>query len=222
MRYIVLSIIALYLYIENNNLLIAQSKDSINWQMDAEKIELSTELIDEIYCDDQFHGDRYNIILKLRFKYKNTSNADAILYKGNEVSFANILISLNEDDANEKKYITTTEACSILPSAKFAIKDRPGKDFVILKAGQVFTKEREVGVIMEKGEPNGDITYLKAGEYVFQIATSTWPGTDEQENILKQKWETIGFLYTFNVKSLPMKFSIVKNPPLIKCTEYNQ
>ncbi|MBI4854643.1 MAG: hypothetical protein HY819_22825 [Acidobacteria bacterium] len=190
-------------------------------QIKAEALKISTELIKQIYCDDRVNSDVHNLWLKIRVNYENTSNSDLILYRGDEAFFFNIMISCNEENALARKYEYPIQACSSIPPKKFSVEAKPGKDFIILKGRQIFAKEATI-LLLTTNASSDIMDTLQAGEYILQIATSTWPGTNQQKNRLKHKWEKDGMLYTFNIESLPMRFSIVENPLIVDCPKYNE
>jgi len=77
-------------------------------------------------------------------------------------------------------------------------------DFITLKPGESHSVQAEYGVRRRGGSAVGG---LAPGQYYLQVMVATWPYFVESREY-REKWRRNGYVWSQNIKSQPMLFSL--------------
>jgi len=126
-----------------------------------------------------------------------------------------VLVSANEQAARNRQYETDMHVGWVTSAPDLNEGSKPGNEFVVLRPGANF-------IIDDVNESipidlNSMTEFLKPGQHVLQGVIETWPGDEKQFERLSKKWTSVGVLWSRNVRSEPMPFSVDRNPKLMEC-----
>jgi hypothetical protein len=173
-------------------------------------LQLSTKILKQSYCKDK-DSDTTMLLLNLELTYTNVGQQPIILYKGSD-QISYVRVARNQEELSSKKYevdmsVTwVTSGNGDVPN----IGSVPDSRFVVLKLGASFKVNGETRII------DSD-KLLPVGEHVLQVIVSTWQGSREQAERLRNKWAKTGYFWYGNTFSLPMQFRVESNPKLKRC-----
>lgn len=177
------------------------------------KLQLSTRIVSQQYCHD---GNYQRLHLSLRLTFTNVGS-ETILLDQNSSVYDKYMISLNPKDAADRKY--EAEAFINLDLVKSGVRVNALPDasfFVTLKPGESHSTQREFRPILYDGTEDSEDD-LRAGDHVLQIRAWTWYYLVPAEQY-RQQWREKGYLWSKNVISLPMPFTVELKPALSKCS----
>jgi hypothetical protein len=89
--------------------------------------------------------------------------------------------------------------------------DAPHEDvFVTLKAGESYTIMKDSAVNLHDGGKNSK-GFLDPGKYFLQVRIATWYYFADPESY-REQWRDKGYLWSKNITSDPMPFTVKKTP----------
>lgn len=164
--------------------------------------DLRAELIiqKERYCEGG--GDTAVLQLECTVRYVNAGREPMIVSRGGVVWV--IALADTEKEQEHPKYRWEIDNIS---SGGFSIDTpRPGPAFAILEAGKALEFARTVPIVFQvQGDQDG---LVQAGSYSLQVVLGTWDHSAELEKKLRERWKKWGYLWTDDVKSVPISVTI--------------
>lgn len=189
------------------SLSISQSapKPTTNDRRVKQELELTTRLDEKQYCCVN------QLILVVRLIYRNVGTEKTILARGKVIYKDYVSRSL--EFIKGGKYESTGINMWSSDISLTASASPDSSYFVILAPGETYETETFIaGPFTVRNGLAGaeDKNGLPTGDYFLQVATITFPfGTsDEEINELRGRWKTYGYLWTANLTSLPMSFTV--------------
>jgi hypothetical protein len=180
---------------------------SFTQDKDAE-LQLVTRVLEQRYCSDSAAEDQFNVKMQLELQYRNAGKKPIIFAKDGDVILGyKSAPTIKDIEALSFREITAIRRRSGVSEDG----DKPSSDFVTLRPNQTFLVETYFTL------PYSSDWVLKENQ-ILQIAVSTWPGTKKQSDDLKDKWKSIGLLWTDDVRSQPMQFAIEQDPQIEECS----
>ena len=171
-------------------------------------LQLSTRVLEQRYCNDPNAEDQFDVKMQLELQYKNVGKRTVIFDRDSDTILgyrsAGAIKDLEVAPYNERS--NARQRTSISETG-----DKPSSRFVTLKPNQTYLVETNFRL------PYSSEWALKENQ-ILQIVVSTWSGTKKQSDELKEKWKSIGLLWTDDVRSQPMQFSIEQDPQLEECS----
>jgi len=126
-----------------------------------------------------------------------------------------VLVSASEQAARNRQYETDMHVGWITSAPELNERSKPGGEFIVLPPAANFIiddVDESIPIDLDSATE-----FLKPGQHVLQGVTETWPGGEEQFERLSKKWTSVGVLWSRNVRSEPMPFSVDRNPKLMEC-----
>jgi hypothetical protein len=180
---------------------LAQSKDP--------GLQLTTRVLEQRYCTDANSEDQFSVKMQLELQYKNTGKAPIIFEKNSDV----ILGYKSSGNLNALQSLPFQEFAEARRHSAIATTgDKPSSDFVTLRPNQTYLVEAYFRL------PYSNEWALKENQ-ILQIVVGVWSGTKKQSEELKEKWKSTGQLWTDDIRSQPMQFSIEQDPQIEECSE---
>jgi len=173
------------------------------------QLELSTSILKQEYCESG--GMR----LKLRFRFTNSGMEPIILYRYS-LAVTTEMFSRTHKDAMNGRYFEKLEPLvdPILPEPKdTATPDE--RLLVILEPGKSY--ETDQGSYM-LGLTNATSDSLLLGDYYLRVTVPTWWWGEEKGLSLRNRWQSVGFLWTRDLTSGPMLIRVEKTAKTVKCS----
>jgi hypothetical protein len=171
-------------------------------------LQLSSKILKQSYCKD---SDTIMSLLKLELTYTNVGQQPIILYKGSDL-ISYVRSARSREELSAGKY-EVDMSITWVTSGNGAVPNTgrvPDSRFVVLKPGASFKVAGDARII------DSD-KLLPAGKHVLQVIVSTWQGSREQAERLRNKWAKTGYFWYGNTFSLPMQITIESNPKLKSC-----
>jgi hypothetical protein len=181
-------------------------------RLSVSELQLSTTITKQRYCSDQ------TVQLHIRPKYTNFANTNVILFKYGAVQYQ------YSASRTEKAALAGTHEVVISPMLGFAGQNDPNFTgepdptlFTILKPGQSYVANDTILLFSLSDGKTG----LRAGKHFLRLHASPWPwptgiGSTEE---LRARWDHLGRLWTKDILSDPMEFTVVLDhtQPLSNC-----
>lgn len=176
-------------------------------------LQLTTSIINQRYCAGN------QLMLTLKLQYTNVGNQPLILFKFAKVIYQS-MVSRSVRDSEAKRY-EQDASISAYSSMDYISVDTPspGPLFVILKPTESFEDEDIVNVFINDGKSIFNRKFLRPGDYVLEVRTSTWGSSPEQAERLRARWKQYGDFWSWDIKSLPMPFKIDEERKVVNCVE---
>lgn len=172
------------------------------------KLELSTRVIEQRYTVES--GSKLERMM-LELIYTNVGKRPILLDKKSSLIHTR-LVSRNLKDAAAKKYVHAVYSHFISMQdfrvAGFRYEDPPRSEFVKLQPGESYRLNQEVHFSLFDGtkETKDD---LRPGKYLLQVRVATWYYFADIEKYSKA-WQDDGYLWSRDITSTPMPFTIEK------------
>lgn len=175
-------------------------------------LRLTTTIIDSRYCKKP-EEQNPTLHLTLRARFLNVSEHPVILYKGDNL-VAEAVISRSVEDAANRNYESKREfhwMTSGSPPARKITSAKPSRKFVVLQPDRSIQAQVTVPIsILPKDEskeidPFGAIPF---GNHVLQVTLTTWLGTRQEGEELRQRWSNTGTFWFGGVTSELMPFNV--------------
>ena len=196
------------IYISISILLLCGAIDRSFGQDKSVNLQLNTRVLEQRYCSDPNTEDQFDVKMQLELQYKNIGKQPIIFDKNSDVivGFRTAAAIKDLEVAPYNDLSSTKQSDGISESG-----DKPGSRFVTLRPNQSYLVETWLRL------PYSSEWALRENQ-ILQIAASTWPGTKKQSDDLREKWKSIGLLWSDNVRSQPMPFAIEQDPQLEECS----
>ena len=176
-------------------------------------IQLITNIINQEYCNREGKV----LWLKLSMQYKNRGKQRRILY-GNSILPIRILISRNVREAKRKRYQIDQQIEYKFSNGPELIEGAgPDESFVILQPGSSHTAETEVYIPLPDNDMGSDEGLLRAGNHALQLKVATWYWSEEQATKLRERWQKYGDIWSDDVISEPIIFTVKKQHKITNC-----
>lgn len=175
-------------------------------------LRLTTTIIESRYCKKP-EEQNPTLHLTLRARFLNVSEHPVILYRGDNL-VAEAMISRSVEDAANKNYESQREfhwMTAGSPPVRNITSAKPSRKFVVLQPDRSIQTQVTVPItILPKDEskeidPFGAIPF---GNHVLQVTLTTWLGTRQEGEELRQRWSNIGTFWFGGVTSEPMPFNV--------------
>ncbi|HXQ71937.1 MAG TPA: hypothetical protein VN844_15690 [Pyrinomonadaceae bacterium] len=178
-------------------------------------LRLTTTIIDSRYCKKP-EEQNPTLFLTLQARFLNVSEHPVILYRGDNL-VAEAMISRSVEDAANKNYESSREFHSMTsgsPPVRKITSARPSRKFVVLQPDRSIQTQVTVPITIlprnanagsNEIDPFGAIPY---GNHVLQVTLTTWLGTRQEGEELRQRWSSTGTFWFGGVTSEPMPFDV--------------
>lgn len=167
-------------------------------------LQLTTSVIDQRYCND----GRVNF--RLRFNFRNGGGETIVLDKRSSI-VPRFTVSRNAQLAAAGKHKMVVEYLLGIDGQLLSLDPVPDEhQFVVLKSGDSHAEDHAFII------PSND-RKLSPGNYVLQLSVLTWHYARASNIEWRNKWRDKGYLWTNSVTSIPMVFTIQRQPSLEKC-----
>jgi hypothetical protein len=182
-------------------------------QNEAKILRLTTSIVKERYCLDI--GSRF-LEWTLNLTYANVGNRPILVDKKSSWIYRT-MVSRNLQAASAGRYEYDPSSFHS-DLRKIGFLNTPEADsFVVLKPGESFSVEAACRVHLYDGTKDSEDS-LHPGNHVLQARVATWHYyTDPRE--YRDKWSKRGYLWFDNVTSLPMPFTVERNPAVTPCSK---
>lgn len=188
-------------------------------EQEQTSLELTTSIVNQRYCQSSDEGGYNTLRMDLRLRYKNTGRQPVILYKGSRVVYRE-MVSRTALDAARRSYIFDL-SLMVGVEGTLNISDSPvlNKDFVVLLPGAIFETVAHEGSVLflKRNDPENSSDALSTGEYMLQVSTYTFPYSQKLAENLRSRWKTIGVLWSNDLTSRPMAFTVERDRKLSRC-----
>jgi len=182
-------------------------------QDETQLLQLTTSIAKERYCSDI--GSRF-LRWKLILKYTNTSTRNILIDKKSSWIYRS-MVSRNPKAAAARRYEYDPSA-SYADLSKLGFRNTPEADsFVVLKPGESFRLETDFRVHLYDGTKDSR-DFLHPGNHILEVRVATWYYYAEPR-IYRERWIDKGYLWFQNVTSLPMPFTVERNPVVTPCAD---
>jgi hypothetical protein len=179
-------------------------------------LRLTIQIVARRYCQKTAEQEP-TLFLDLRARFRNVSGHPVILYKGDNL-ISEQMISQTTKDAIEKKYESYRELHSVFSSLSAPDRNakgtKPSRKFIVLQPYGYFQTKVTVPISLLSGNANtssggvDEFGAVPVGSHVLQVTLSTWLGTRELAEELRQRWRSTGLFWFDGVTSEPMPVSI--------------
>jgi hypothetical protein len=181
-------------------------------------LRLKTSVLGQRYCKEPGSDVSDNLRLRLRLQYINVGQDQLILYKHDNTVFRE-MISHDPQEAMENRYIWDLSLMVITTNDEMINSQVPGTSFVLLPSGHSLEAETEVTIFAKRSSKGKESDGLPPGEYFLQVSVSTWPESAGFAEILRNRWQSFGTLWSSSITSEPMPFKIEGNRKVMNCSE---
>jgi hypothetical protein len=177
-------------------------------------LELSVEIVSQSYC--AVNQNSASLEMKLKLRYRNIGKQKLILYNGHDL-FYQTKIRSAPGNLNGPYEVWVVNSRYFDEELEVIDQTTPGKVFLTLPAGAVFTREIMigVGVVTEKIE-RGD-SAIRSGDHTLQLIASNWYQSRAMAQKLRQQWQKKGLLWSDPVDSAPIHFLAQRPAVLARC-----
>jgi hypothetical protein len=166
-------------------------------------LKLVLDVVERKYCLSGY------LRMVVNLKFENAGNKKVILHKYGTAIYEHF-VSKNEKDLLEKKFESNAHYMVSFLGRELDKDLLPTQDpFVILEQGDIYnnglTKVISVSVTDENGDCDG---CLLQGKHILQVKVGTWPFKRKLGEQLRLRWQQYGYLWTNDLKSLPLEISV--------------
>ena len=160
--------------------------------------------------------DQIVLRLTLKFHYTNIGSQTILLDKKSKLIHRS-MISRSLKNALTNRYEQETTASYItddaLQAAGFRDADPETLAFVVLKPGESYTIEAAYGVRHDGSSKETE--GISPGKHFLQFGVATWY-YNADPNSYRAKWLSDGYLWSDNMTSVPMPFTVERNRSIAK------
>jgi hypothetical protein len=185
-------------------------------------LRLTTSVVESRYEKERGNNSSANLRLKLQLRYLNVGSKSLILYKHDNTVFRQ-MISRSVSEAESQRYLSDLSLTTVTDGAP-GLRDTavPTSHFIVLPAGGFYETETDLTIFVRRGGSDKESDGLAPGEYALLVSVSTWPDEASLADRLRNRWNELGILWSKNVTSLPMPFTVEDNPKLSAATSRNK
>ena len=181
---------------------------------DEPEVKLTTEIVSQRYCKGDAELDAIDLNLKLRFE--NIGNQKIILYRNSE-EIDQLIVRENRGEVAGDYEISSMVTWLMSGEWKVGESDL-NKTFIVLPPKGTYETQTSAARIFVSREGIDKIAgAVGNGEHFLQIRVSTWYGSRELADNLRNTWKQSGYLWTNSILSLPMKFKVDANRKVVRC-----
>ena len=183
-------------------------------------LRLTMSLISSRYCREPGSDTSVNLRLKLRLRYTNVGQQPLILYKYDN-TILRTMVSRDPADASNQRYVWDMSSTTVTGGKDVRTESAvPGTSFSVLTSGQYYEAEQETTVFV-RGKSNGNESDgLAPGKYFLEVIVGTWPESLDLANLLRDRWQANGLLWSNALKSETMAFTIDGKRKEVNCPHY--
>jgi hypothetical protein len=177
-------------------------------------LELTVDIISQSYC--AVNQDSASLEMKLKLRFQNIGNQKLILYKGHDFFYQTKIRSApGKPSAPYEVWVVNSRYFD--QEVEAIDRTSPGKVFVTLAPGAVYSTEIMigVGVVTEKID-RGD-SAIRDGDHTLQLIASTWYQSRAMAQKLRQEWQRKGLLWSDPLDSRPIHFLAQRPRGLAPC-----
>jgi len=201
-------------------------------QIDDEML-LDIEMMDSVSLDDPGNVAALQFLADLLLKYHVAPDPEGLerTYRNHvgvllDVPYADPvgIKTLLDDMAPRNPKAAAARRYEYDPSASYAdlsklgFRNTPEADsFVVLKPGESFRLETDFRVHLYDGTKDSR-DFLHPGNHILEVRVATWYYYAEPR-IYRERWIDKGYLWFQNVTSLPMPFTVERNPVVTPCAD---
>ena len=181
-------------------------------QDQSQLLRLTTSVVKEDYCSEM---DATFLQWRLKLIYTNVGKRPVLLDSKSKFIYRP-LVSRDLKAASARQYEQAPS--SFYPDlSKLGFESTPKEDsFILLKPGEVFNVEADCRVRVDDGIPEIE-NDLRVGDHVLQVRVATWYYYADAATYRAQ-WKSRGYLYSGNIISVPMPFTIKKERTVTACS----
>jgi hypothetical protein len=181
-------------------------------------LELSADITSQNYC--AVTSDSAALEMKVRLRYRNIGSQKVILYRGHDLFYQTRIRSAPRNLAGPYEVWVVN---SRYFDEEFEAIDQPspGKVFLTLSPGAVYTREIIIGVgVVNDKDARGDSAIL-AGDHTLQLIASNWYKSRSLAQKLRQDWQKKGMLWSDPLVTIPIHFIAQRPRLLVPCKASN-
>jgi hypothetical protein len=185
-------------------------------QAESQLLRLTTNVVSENYCSEM---DATFLQWRLKLTYTNVSQRP-VLFDPKSKWIYRTLVSRDLKAASAQQYEQAPES-TFGDLRKFGFNNTPEEaSFIVLKPGEVFNVDSDARVMVDDGMP--DIHHdLGVGDHVLQVRVATWYYLVNPA-AYREQWSSRGDLYSSNITSVPLPFTIKKERTVTPCNTGRQ
>ena len=172
------------------------------------KLQLKTSIVEERYCST---GD---LQLVLRLTFKNVGRQSVILYKDSK-----IIGRYKVSRPNARRYEIDVSPMKTLLNSGLRSDAPDESSFVTLRSGQSHSIDVDLHLAIYDGMKSTE-HFLRPGVHILCIAVWTWYYQPSSAKAFRTRWRSKGVLWSDTVESMPMVFSVEKQPKLSVCSKH--
>lgn len=187
-------------------------------QKPRKPLELTVDIISQTYC--AVNQDSSSLEMKLKLRFQNIGSQKLILYKGHDF-FYQTKIRSAPGNASGPYEVWVVNSRYFDEEVEGIDQTSPGKVFVTLAPGGVYSTEIMVGVgVVTERVDRGD-SFIRDGDHTLQLIASTWYQSRAMAQKLRQEWQRKGVLWSDPLDSRPIHFLAQRPRVLAPCKSSN-
>lgn len=176
------------------------------------ELQLTAEVLEARFCESGY------LRLQLQLRYFNSSNQPIILSRQSN-TIMTYFISKNINDAKKQKYEQKYSPMQspIGEPEQFDDESPNEQAFVLLEPAAAYevTAVAHLPFIYDATDDDADL--LRPGRHVLKVRVQTWLGRQDATTKLRERWRAHGYLWSQEIISRPMIFSIAEHPSIVGC-----
>ncbi len=196
-------------------LLANYSKSSLSGAQNGHvRLQLTTSIVKQCY---NFEVNPASLNWTLKLTYTNIGHQPILLDKKSSVIYKSIVSrSLKKAVAQKYEYGLSSSFLDVRRAGTHTETDPSEDAFVTLKPGESYGLETDYGVLLSDGTRDSK-DYLHSGNHLLQLRVTTWYYLDLPETY-RERWRDKGYLWSQNMTSLPMPFTVEKQRNVRPCS----
>lgn len=177
------------------------------------QLQLATTVLSSCYIKPYPSTLRWTLLLT----YTNVGRQPVLVDKNSSTIYRS-LVSRSLKDAEAKKYEYDSSLSFIDPrGAGVRTEATPEENaFVALKPGESYSLQNVHQVYLSDGTEDTE-DYLRPGNHFLQLRVMTWYYLESPETY-RERWRDKGYLWSQNITSLPMQFTVEKRSNVAPCS----
>jgi hypothetical protein len=177
-------------------------------------LELTAEIISQSYC--AVNQDASSLELRLKLRFRNVGNQKLILYKGHDFFYQTKIRTAPENPSGPYE-VWVVNSRYFDEEVEVIDRTSPGKVFVTLPPGGVYSTEIRIGVgVVNERVDRGD-SAIRDGDHTLLLIASTWYQSRALAQKLRQEWQRKGLLWSEPLDSRLIHFMAQRPRVLAPC-----